>query len=101
MHKYLPWYSCGHFSRDLAKNASIKNIPVGSVIFSDHQVFRGYNNHIVNYIEIDEKIYLIEPQTDKIYPLDQSIYKYYRLYPDGAQVPSNWRYNLAYTGKIK
>lgn len=49
-HEYLPWYSCGHFSRDLARNASEYNLTIGSVILGNHPVFRGYNNHIMNYV---------------------------------------------------
>ena len=101
-HKYLPWYSCGHYSRDLAKNASVESLPIGSIMLSNHPVFRGkWNSHIMNYIDISGQIYLIEPQTDHIYPLNQSMYNYYRLYPNGTQVPSNWNVNLAHTGEIK
>ena len=94
-HEWLPYYSCGHFSRDLSYNASIVNVTLGSVILGNHPVLRGYNNHIMNYVIIENKIYLIEPQTDEILLLNQAVYNYYRLYPDGAQVPSNWAHNLA------
>ena len=93
--EWLPYYSCGHFSRDLSYNASIVNITLGGVILGNNPVLRGYNNHIMNYIVIENKIYLIEPQTDEILLLNQTMYSYYRLYPDGAQVPSNWAHNLA------
>lgn len=94
-HHYLPYYTCGHFSRDLSYNASLHNISIGSVILGNNPVLRGYNNHIMNYIIIENKIYLIEPQTDEISMLNQTMYNYYRLYPDGTQVPSNWMHNFA------
>ena len=93
--EWLPYYSCGHFSRDLARNASLANITLGGVILSDRSDLGGYNNHIMNYIVIENKVCLIEPQTDEISLLNQSLYTYYRLYPNGDQVPSNWAHNLA------
>ena len=98
--KYLSWYTCGHFSRELSYNASLQNITVGSVILGYHPTFRGYQNHIMNYIIINDTVVLIEPQTDQITCLNQTMYSYYRLYPDGTQVPTNWRHNLAPTGHI-
>ena len=101
-HEYLPWYSCGHFARDLARNASEHNISIGSVILSNHPVFRGkWNSHIMNYFTTNGSIKLIEPRTDQIMNLNDTMYGYYRLYPDGTQVPSNRNCNLAHTGVIK
>ena len=99
-HEYLQWYTCGHFSRDLVKNATNHNITIGSVILGNHPVFRGHNNHIMNYFTENQSIWIIEPQTDEVMRLNDTMYNYYRLYPDGTQVPSYWRYNLAYTGII-
>lgn len=99
-HEYLPWYSCGHFSRDLARNATKHNLTIGSVILGNHPVFRGYDNHIMNYVMDNDTIILIEPQTDRMLTLDQTMHTYYRLYPDGTQVPTYWRNNMAYTGMI-
>ena len=99
-HEYLPYYTCGHYARDLARNASEYNITLGGVILGFHPVFRGYQNHIMNYYIDNETIMLIEPQTDQIMHLNNTIFNYYRLYPDGTQVPSNWKCNLAYTGII-
>ena len=100
-HEYLPWYTCGHFTRDLVRNASKHNISLGGAICGNHPVFRGYDNHIINYIEINDTLYFIEPQTDNIMQLDEIFmhYQYVRLYSDGTQVPTNWRYNLAPTLK--
>lgn len=98
--EYLPWYTCGHFARSLAHNSSEHNISIGAAILSNHPVFRGkWNSHILNYIEINESLYFIEPQTDNIMLLDEvfMMYRYIRLYPDGTQVPSNWDCNLAPT----
>lgn len=93
--EYLPWYTCGHFSRDLAKNASNHNISVGSVILGNHPVLRGYQNHIMNYIVSNGSIWVIEPQSDNIMRLNDTMYSYYRLYPNGPQVPTYWKHNFA------
>ena len=99
--EHSEWYSCGHFSRDLARNASEQNISMGSVILSNHPVFRGmWNSHIMNYFIINDSIWIIEPQEDHIMRLNDTMYNYYRLYPDGTQVPSYWKSNLAHTGVI-
>lgn len=107
-HKFLPWYTCGHFTRDLARNASEHNLTIGSVILSSHPVFRGKcNSHIANYIKINDTIMIIDSQTDEVCEMNSrmlyhgKILKYYRLYPDGTQVPSNWGCNLAPTGIIE
>ena len=94
-HEYLPWYTCGHFSRDLARNATEYNISMGSIILGYHPVLRGYQNHIRNYIIKNGSIWLIEPQNDQFMRLNDTTYRYYRLYLDGTQVPSNWNCNLA------
>ena len=93
--EWLPYYSCGHFARDLSRNASTLNISIGSVILGNHPVLRGHDNHALNYVIDNNIVYLIEPQTDEIYLLNQSEYLYYRLYPNGDQVPSYWVHNLA------
>lgn len=94
--EYLPWYTCGHFARDLARNASEHNLSIGGAILGNHPVFRGHQNHAVNYIDINGSLYLIEPQTDEIYPMNQTAFRYLRFYPDGTQIPSHWRVNLAH-----
>lgn len=99
-HEYLPYYTCGHYSRDLARNATENNITLGSVILGYHPTFRGHQNHIMNYYMNNDIVMLIEPQTDQVLYLNDTMYIYYRIYPDGVQVPSNWKYNLAHTGKI-
>ena len=105
--EHLPWYTCGHFTRSLAHNASEYNISMGAAILSDHPVFGGkWNSHIINYIDINGTVYFIEPQHDYIMKLDEVFmtYRFIRLYPGGTQVPSNWDCNLApslKTGGIK
>ena len=106
-HEYLPWYTCGHYARDLARNASEYNLSIGSVILSNHPVFRGkWNSHIVNYIMVNNTIVIICPETDQVLAFNSGLvfdgksYKYYRLYPDGTQVPTYWKNNLAHTGII-
>lgn len=98
--EYLPYYSCGHFARDLARNASEYNISIGSIMLGMHPVFRGTQNHAMNYYIENGSIWLIEPQNDYICTLNNTMYAYYRLYPDGSQIPSNWKCNLAHTGEI-
>ena len=105
-HVYLPWYTCGHYSRDLARNASDHNLSIGSVILGNHPVFRGYGNHLVNYVMVNETIVIIDPQTDNIFAMnpgmtfDDRSFKYYRLYSDGTQIPTYWNHNLAHTGVV-
>jgi len=102
IHEYLPWYTCGHYSRDLVRNASEYNLSIGSVKLSNHPVFGGqYQSHDMNYISINDSIWIIEPQTDEIMRLNNTMFTYYRLYPDGTQIPSYWNVNLAHTGVIE
>lgn len=107
-HDYLPWYSCGHYSRDLARNASEYNLSIGSVILSNHPTLRGkWNSHTVNYIIVNDTIIIIDPRTDSVFPMDPGMmfdgkfFTYYRLYPDGTHVPTYWNCNLAHTGVIE
>jgi len=103
---YLPWYTCGHYARDLARNASDHNLSIGSVILGNHPVFRGPDNHLVNYVMVNETIVIIDPRSDNLFAMNPSMtfdgrsYKYYRLYPDGTQIPTYWVHNLAHTGVI-
>ena len=105
-HEYLPWYTCGHYARDFARNASEYNLSIGSVKLGNHPTFRGYDNHDMNYIMVNETIVIIDPQTDTIFAMNPGMtfdgrsFKYYRLYPDGTQVPTYWNCNLAHTGII-
>jgi hypothetical protein len=95
--EYLPYYTCGHFARELTHNAHKINKTMGSAILGDSPVFRGYNNHIVNYVFINGTLLFIEPQTDNIFKLKDIPYKYIKLYPDGTQVPSQWIYNMQHS----
>lgn len=99
-HEYLPWYTCGHYARDLSRNASKHNLTIGSVLLSNHPVFRGSDNHAMNCINVNGLMWIIEPQNDQIMRLNNTGYKYYRLYPVGSQIPSYWIHNLAHTGVI-
>ena len=100
------WYTCGHFVRDLSRNASKSNISIGAMILGNHPRFSGRQNHITNYAIINGRIAVIDVYSDYIYELNKGLwmddqqFKYYRLYPDGTQVPSFWTHNLAYTGII-
>lgn len=99
-HEYLPWYSCGHFARDLARNASEHNLSVGSVILSNHPTFGGkWNSHIINYVKVNGTTYFIEPQTDCVISFEDLHYlgyRYGRYYVNGVMVPSNWDCKLAH-----
>ena len=101
--KLINNYNWTIYDYGLARNASVSNISIGSAILGNHPVFRGYQNHIVNYIIINETLYFIEPQTDHIMQLDEIFmqYRFVRLYQDGTQVPSSWRYNLMPTLRAK
>ena len=94
------WYTSGHFARDLARNASKYDLEIGSVILGNNLRFRGYNNYIINYVIINDILVVIDPDTDGLLLLDDAPYKYFRLYPDGTQVPSFWRANFAHDGVI-
>jgi len=83
-------YDCGYFSRDLAFNASKNGVIMGGAILGHNPNFNGYNNHIVNYIYVNNTLTFIEPQTDEIFDFNQSGYEFYKLYPDGKNVPSRW-----------
>lgn len=95
-HEYLPYYTCGHYTRDLVYNASQFNITLGGIILGNRPGLRGHQNHIMNYYTDNEQIWVIEPQTDRILKLEDTAYCYYRLYPDGSQVPTNWKNILSY-----
>lgn len=98
--EWTQYYTSGHYARDLAKNASLHNISIGSAILGMNQRFRGYENHIVNYMIIEDVLIVIDPDNDRLLFMDQTPYKYFRLYPDGTQVPSYWRANFAHDGII-
>lgn len=90
----LPWYTCGHYARDVAKNSGELNI--GCAILSNHPTFRRYDNHLVNYVYIDNNLVFLDAETDFLYYAEMSDYRYVRLYEDGTMVPSYWRYNMAH-----
>lgn len=87
-------YQCTHFSRDLSSNANKNNIPIGGIILGNDPDLKGYSNHALNYIVIGNIFYIINPDSDFIIPWSEYIhnkaYKYYKLYPDGTQLPSRW-----------
>ena len=88
--EYTNVFQCGHFSRQLAKNATAYNITLGGAILGHDPSFRGYDNHIVNYVYINGTIQFIEPQNDQLMRLNQSGYEYFKLYKNGKYVPSRW-----------
>ena len=89
-HDRTPWYTCGHFSRDLAYNASKHNITLGGIILTNDIFGRSKNNHLMVYFIENNTIYTIESETDQILPLTDSLYTRYRLYSDCSQMPSYW-----------
>lgn len=101
--EYLQYHSCGHFARELSRNASLENISIGAVTVGSHPVFRGLDNHAVNYFEVDGTIYFIEPQNDMILTAADLYfdgYLYARFWADGTQMPTNWRGNRAHNYKF-
>lgn len=94
-HRYTNYYKCGDFTRDLAKNASNQNIILGGMLLGNNKYLQGQKNHIVNFYIEDNITMIIEPQTDGFYPLNQSMYSYYKMYEDGEQTPSNWKPMIA------
>lgn len=89
-----PTYTCGHFTRQLVKNATEQDIFLGSAILGHDKYFRGYDNHIVCYFTIDREYYFVECQTDDIFSSETAYsygYKYVKLYEKGNQVPTYWK----------
>ena len=97
-HRGVDYYVCSGFSRDLAQNAKEYDIDIGAISIRDTMLVgigtRYY--HGMNYCIIDEKIILIEPQTDEIYTLedikqspDHEVFKYISIYQN-AQMMSNY-----------
>jgi len=85
---YTDIYQCGHFSRDLAKNASAYNITLGGIITSPNPSFMDYDNHLMNFIYVNGTMIFIEPQTDMT--SSDLVDDYFKLYPNGKYVPSKW-----------
>lgn len=106
LNEWTTWYTCGHSARDLSRNASRNNISIGAIILGNHPRFLGYQNHITNYAIIDGRIAIIDVYSDQIYELNKGLwmndqqFQYYRLYPDGTQVPSFWKRGFTHTGII-
>ena len=101
-HEYTEHYQCGHFSRDLGKNASEANVEMGCIILSHSENFEGYTNHAMNYVvDNDGEILLISPQSDRISKLKDTLFSYYILYPDCFDMPSRWKGRRTATGMIK
>lgn len=88
------YYDCGHFARDLSKNASTENIKIGSIVLHYDAKGKGYNGHIMNYIIVDDIFYIINPESDFIIPwkdyIHNKTWKYYKLYPKGDLAPTRW-----------
>ena len=96
-------YTCGFYARQLSKNAIAYNLTIGSALLSNHPTMQGYENnknHGLNYFMIDGEYYFIEPQTDKIFDLNEVYngigYRYVRFWSDGTMMPSHWRGNRAH-----
>jgi len=98
VHRSLDYYTCSGFSRDLAKKAKEYDIYMGAISMRDTMAVgigtRYY--HAMNYCIIDEKFFLIEPQTDEIFTLENikqspefEDYKYISIYQN-AQMLSNF-----------
>ena len=88
LNEYTQYYDCDYFVRDTARSALNFNIIMGGVILSNDYEFED-ETHAMNYIYIDDKMILIEPQTDDFTPIDEMIeYRYVKFFPFGAITPS-------------
>ena len=86
--EYTQYYDCDHFVRDTARSALDFNITMGGAILSNDYEFRA-ETHAMNYIYIHNEIILIEPQTDKFYPIHEMVeYRYIKFFSFGAITPS-------------
>ena len=88
--EYTSYFTCGHFARELARNATAYNITLGGAIVSPDNNFMDYDNHLMNYVYINGTLIFIEPQNDQYYPRDGLWYPYHKLYPNGKYTPSRW-----------
>ena len=96
--EYTQFYDCDYFVRDTARSALNFNITMGGVILSNDCEFKD-ETHAMNYIDINNEIILIEPQTDEFYPMHEMVeYRYVKFFPMGALTPSvcytNWSPDL-------
>jgi len=78
--EYTNSFYCGHFAKELARNASKYNITLGAVFVSHDNNFIDYDNHLMNYIYVNEELIFIEPQTDYFYLKEELPYPYHKLY---------------------
>lgn len=89
------YYDCGHFARDLSKNASSVNIKLGSILLHNDAKGQGYGGHAMNYVIVDNMFYIINPESDFIMSWEDYIHrrtwKYYKLYPEGHLIPTKWK----------
>ena len=78
------------FARELSKNASNYNLSIGSALLSEKSIIDENENYALNYFQIDDHLYFIDPQTDTIIVAcdiyDQG-YQYIKLWPDGYSMP--------------
>lgn len=101
---YTKCHTCGHFARELAKNATDHNLSIGSTMIGYRPDFSGFRNHGMNYFEMDGIIYFIEPQTDEILTasdIHMMNYNYARFWEDGTMMPTQFRGNRAHDYKFE
>lgn len=91
-HEYHDEYRCGNFSRDLVLNASHNGLHMGTILVGRYPALNGTDNHAMCWIKIDDKLIIIEPQSDEQMTLEDidKKYSYYLLFPAGKMVASSW-----------
>lgn len=82
------YFVCTGYTRALAKNASGYNITMGAIGIRDHEHIKTSKfRHAMNYVIIDDKFLIIEPQDDWVYNLNEMQYmegngRYITIYPN-------------------
>jgi len=95
IHRSKDYFVCTGFTRDLSENASKYNISLGGAFVRDTAIVGSISNlHAVNYGIFDNKFYFIDPQSDRIYTIDEYNYafkyNYASLHKDANSI-SNYR----------
>ena len=96
-HQGIDYYVCAGFVRSLAKNATEAGIPMGGISLRNTPGVGPATKHYhaMNYVIIDNRFIIIEPQGDKIFTLEtiklhhDSVYRYITIFQD-SQMMTNY-----------
>ena len=94
-HRGKDYFVCCGFTREFGERANDVGWKVGGISLRDHEHVAAHKcYHAMNYIVIDNKFIIIEPQTDQISYLNevymgQCKYRYITIFPD-AQMMTNF-----------